>query len=348
MKITPVRKEGPVAELSGRQKAAVVLMTVDSQTAATVLKTFSDEELSAIAKEMNQLGDLEAATATAVLHEFSVRAVADKRISVTPSALRERLELAVGRDSTREILREVGLDDTAAQVFEPLQEMGSEDLYKLLADEHPQTTAVVLSNLHPRQTAATLGCFEPEAQADLIRRMAGTQHTDDAMLMKVGESLRSKTAGMRDHDRRRTPEEARYKKVAEVINLLGKEAEGRILEQLTGDSPEMVSKLKEMMFVFEDLVNISDVDMRKLLMAVDTQVLAMALKTASAELKEKIFSNLSKRAAEMVNEELELLGPKPLSQVKGAQQQIVESIRELEESGELNLSSATSEEDPLV
>ena len=335
-----------MADLTGKQKAAVVLLAVDSQTAASVLKKLSDDELTAVTREMNSLGELQADDAAMVLTEFSVHAGDDTGIQATPTALRERLELAVGRDGTREIFRDIGLDDAAAKVFDPLKELDPSDLHRILIDEHPQTAAVVMSNLEPQQASATLALFEQDLQTEIVRRMAGTAQTDEAILVKVGETIRGKTETR--SERRVTPEESRYKKVADVINLLGKDAENRIMTSLAEDAPEMASRLKEMMLVFEDLVSVSDADMRKVLMAVDTQVLAMALKTASEELKKKISSNLSRRAQEMVNEEIEMLGPKPLSQVKGAQQQILESIRELEESGEINFSSVSVEDDPLV
>jgi flagellar motor switch protein FliG len=136
---------------------------------------------------------------------------------------------------------------------------------------------------------------------------------------------------------RNTPDDPRYKKVAEVINLLGSAAEEQILKELATDSPEMAKKLREMMFTFEDMLALSNTDMRKVLMSIDTQILAMAMKTASEELKEKVFSNLSKRATETLTEEMELLGPKPLSQVKTAQQQIVEVVRKMDAGSEINI-----------
>ena len=337
----------PVDELSGKQKAAVVLLSVDSETAAAVLKKFSDDELAAITKEMHALDGVEPRKITAVLHEFSINASQEKGITPNPSLLRERLELAVGRDGTRNIFRTIGLDDTAERAFQPLHELAPQDLHKVLAEEHPQTAAIVLSYLQPKHAAGTLAHFPEDAQVDVIRRMAGAQQADDAIVKRVGEIIRTKT-GMMGERRKTQSDDPRYKKVAEVINLLGQEAEGRLLETLGEGSPEIAAKIREMMFVFEDLVIVSDADMRKVLMSVDSQILAMALKTASKQLKEKIFANLSRRAKEMVKEELELLGPKPLSQVKAAQQQIVDAVRELESSGEINLRGAKSEEDPLV
>src|SRR5208283_1927279 len=156
--------------------------------------------------------------------------------------------------------------------------------------------------------------------------------------------------GSMDAAREKSPSgsEKKFKRVAELINLLGPAAEEKILKELSGDAPEMVKRIREMMFTFEDLLTLNDAGMRKVLMSVDTQILAMALKTASEPLKQKIFANLSRRATETVTEELELLGPKPRSQVKAAQQQIVASVRKMGSSGEVNLRGGSAEEDPLV
>ena len=335
-------------DLNGKQKAAAVLLSVDSETAAAVLKKLPEDELASVTREMHKLGDVNPENLTTVLHEFSIHAsMPDESLRSNPRALRQRLELAVGRDSVRKLYKDIGLDDTAERAFESLAELGSRDLYTLIEDEHPQTAAVILSSLDPKQTAETLGHFHEERRVDVIRRMAGTQVSDDNIIKRVGEIMHSKTSTIGER-RKSAPEDPRYKKVAEVLNLLGPDVEGEILDKLSEDAPEMVAKLRDMMFVFDDVVSLSDADTRKVLMSIDTQILAMALKTTSPQLREKIFSNLSRRATEMVTEELELLGPKPLSQVKAAQQQILDTIRELDASGEIHLRGATSEEDPLV
>jgi len=336
-----------VADLSGKQKAAAVLASVDAETAAAVLKNLPESDLETLTREMHSLGTLGPDTTTAVLQEFAVRASTQSRgISVGPSTLRQRLELALGPENARQLLKDVGIENDVEAVFRPFGELDPEELYRALADEHPQTIALVLGQLEPKQVAGVLGLLPPEIQVDVIRRMSTNQQLDEGVARKVAEILHTKTSVL--GELRKTPEDPRYKKVAEVINLLGPEAEERILQELAEETPALVEKLKEMMFVFEDLRNLRDTDMRQLLMAVETQILAMALKTASEELKEKVFGNLSKRAAEMVREELELLGRKPLSQVKAAQQQIIETVRNLDASGEINLRGAKYEEDPLV
>jgi flagellar motor switch protein FliG len=191
-----------------------------------------------------------------------------------------------------------------------------------------------------------LSQFPAEIQVDVVRRMAASQQTEDNMLKKVADIIRTKSGMLGEV--RNTPDDPRYKKVAEVINLLGSAAEEQILKELATDSPEMAKKLREMMFTFEDMLALSNTDMRKVLMSIDTQILAMAMKTASEELKEKVFSNLSKRATETLTEEMELLGPKPLSQVKTAQQQIVEVVRKMDAGSEINIRGSKYEEDPLV
>jgi len=333
--------------VSGRQKAAAILLCVDPQTAASVLKHLPEEELAAITREMHALSSLEPDVTASLLQEFAIRAAGDSQgVAVTPGVLRERLNLALGQEAARRLLKNIGIENDVETAFKPLAELSPDDLNKVLMDEHPQTAALVLSQLSPKQAAGVLALFPPERQMDVVRRMSATQQADEAILKRVGQIIHSKARTA--SQRLKTPEDSRFKRVAEVINLLGPEAEERILKQLADEAPDMVERIKAMMFVFEDLRTLSDADMRKVLMNVDTQVLAMALKTASEGLKEKIFSNLSRRAAETVREELELLGRKPLSQVKAAQQQIVETVRGLESAGEINLRGAKYEEDPLV
>ncbi len=336
-------------ELSGGQKAATVLLSVDSETAAAVLKNFSESDLAAITREMHGLGDVQPQTASAVLHEFAVRSSESSTgIAANPLVLRERLELAVGHDGARHLLQEIGADTSTEKIFQPLRALPAEELYKLLADEHPQTVAVILTHVDPKLAAPTLALFSAELQTDVIRRMAVSQQTDGNILKKLGDLIRNKGSMDATREKSASGSEKKFKRIAELINLLGPAAEEKILKELSGEAPDMVKRIREMMFTFEDLLTLNDAGMRKVLMSVDTQVLAMALKTASEPLKQKIFSNLSRRATETVTEELELLGPKPRSQVKAAQQQIVEIVRKMGSSGEINLRGGNSEEDPLV
>jgi flagellar motor switch protein FliG len=332
---------------NGKQKAATVLMSVDAGVAAEIMRNFSEDELASIAFEMNNLGKIEPRAEAGVLHEFSVRASADDGIVVNPNAVRDILTLAIGNDGALNVLKDIGLENDAEELFRPLRDLGAPELHGLLVDEHPQTVALVLSQLDSKSSANVLALFPEESQMDLVRRMASTKHTDENMVRRVGQIMQQKMGTIRETHQ--TPEDPRYKRVADMINNLGSEVEERILEELTSNVPEMAEKLRDMMFVFEDIKSLSDDDIRKVLMSVDTQVLAMSLKTASDELKDKVFTNLSRRATETVNEELELLGPKPLSQVKSAQQKIVGTIRKMSSAGEVNIkSTVAAEEDPLV
>jgi flagellar motor switch protein FliG len=338
-----------IVELSGGQKAATVLLSVDSETAAAVLKNFSESDLAAVTREMHGLGEVQPQIASAILHEFALRSSeSSSGVAANPLVLRERLELAVGHDGARHLLQEIGADTSTEKIFQPLRALSAEELYKLLADEHPQTIAVILAYVEPKLAAPALALFSAEMQTDVIRRMAVSQQTDGNLLKKLGDLIRNKGSMDASREKSATSAERKFKRVAELINLLGPAAEEKILKELSTDAPEMVKRIREMMFTFEDLLLLNDAGMRKVLMSIDTQVLAMALKTASEPLKQKIFSNLSRRATETVTEELELLGPKPRSQVKAAQQQIVEIVRKMGSSGEINLRGGSSEEDPLV
>ena len=334
------------AQLSGKQKAATILLSVDAETAAKVMRNFSDEQLATVAYEMNSLGRVDGRVKHAVLREFSVRASSDMGLFVDANLVRERLEATVGQDNARNVLKEIGLDNDAEELYAPLKDLASEELQKLIGDEHPQTIAVVLNQVGAKAASGVLALLAPEKQVDVIRRMASTKHTNEIMVKRVGQIMRQKSGNI--GETRKTPDDPRFKRVAEMISMLGTEAEDRILEELSDNTPEMAEKIRDMMFVFEDVRNLGDEDIRKVLMSVDTQVLAMALKTATDDLKEKIFSNLSRRATETISEELELLGPKPLSQVKSAQQKIVTTVRKMASAGEINIKRTLAEDDPLV
>ena len=209
-----------VPELSGKQKAAAVLLSVDSKTAAAVLKNLSEKDLSTLTREMHGLSDVQPQAATAVLHEFTIRSGEDRGITVNPAALRQSLELAVGHDGARHLLQEFGADDSEEKIFHPLRDLPQEEIYKLLADEHPQTAAVILSHVDAKLAAATLNLFPPETRSDIVRRMAASQQADATLLKKFSDILRNRRSSAAG-EVRKTPEELRLKRVAEIINLLG-------------------------------------------------------------------------------------------------------------------------------
>ncbi len=231
-----------ILELSGGQKAATVLLSVDSETAAAVLKNLSESDLAAVTREMHGLGEVQQQVASAVLHEFAVRSSeSSSGIAANPVVLRERLEMAVGHDGARHLLQEIGADTSTEKIFQPLRTLPAEELYKLLADEHPQTISVILANVDPKLAAPALALFSPDMQTDVIRRMAISQQTDGNILRKLGDLIRNK--GSVDASREKSPSsvERKFKRVAELINLLGPAAEEKILMNSPTSPPKWSS-----------------------------------------------------------------------------------------------------------
>jgi len=331
--------------MNAPQKVAAVLLTVDSEIAAEVLKHFSEKEIALVGREMHNQPNLKNDEIRGILVEFHERCITGGAARGSGD-LRTMLELALGSDRSDELLEEMGIINHSSDPFNALKELNAEELAHTIGSEHPQVIAVVLSHLDPKLSAEVLAVFPEEKQVDIVRRMANVGQTSDQVVRRIDEIL-SSTAGSIGQ-RRKTPVERRYKAVADILNLLRRETEQQIMERLAEDAPEVAENVRNYMFVFEDLCNLNDADIRKVLMSVDSQVLALGLKKASDKLQKNVFKNLSRRAAENVREEQEMLGPRPLSQVEAAQRQIAEVVRNLDAAGELDSRGPTAEEDPLV
>jgi len=333
--------------LTNRQKAAALLMSVDSGTAAMVLKNLNDKELTMISKEMAIMDQVDPETANAVFTEFSNMARnLGGLLPEESTSLREILEKALGPQRAEELLGIIGVENRGPAPFQVLHDMEPEELRVLLSGEHPQTVALVLQHLPPRLASGVLALTSEEAQADIVRRMARTEQTGLDVLQQVDAIIRAKTRFL--GERRKTPAEKRFKAVADMLNLSAKDIENRVMQHMEREDPDIAKEIRNLMFVFDDIATLPDNAIRVILSHVDTQALALALKLSSEEVKTAIFRNLSKRAQEMVEEELELLGPKPRSQVEQAQRQIIDIVRELEAAGEIQTRGAGAAQEEMV
>ncbi len=328
-----------------QQKVAAVLMAIDSEIAANVIKHFTEKEIALVGREMHNQPNVKSDEVRGVLVEFHERCISSGAVGGSGD-LRSMLESALGSDRSDDLLQEMGIIDQSSDPFNSLKELSAEELGHTIGSEHPQVVAIVLSHLNPQLSAEVLVVFPEERQVDIVRRMANIGQTSDHVVRRIDDIL-SNSAGSLGQ-KRKTPAERRYKAVADILNLLRRETEEQIMDRIAAETPDIAENIRNYMFVFDDLLNLSDADIRKVLMAVDSQVLALGLKTASKELQKKVFKNLSGRAAENVREEQEMLGPRPLSQVDAAQQQVAQVVRNLDNSGELDSRGSSSEEDPLV
>jgi len=334
-------------ELKSVRKVAALLLSIDDGTAAEVLKHVPEEKITDVIREMAAIGAVDHDTAEHVLTEFGQIAEADGALlGGSRASVADILKKALGPSRAEELLAIIGLEDSGGTPFQALQDLSAEELKGLLGGEHPQTIAVVLSHLSSKHAAGALGLLPEELQFDVIYRMTTTDQTSVEMLQKVDAIIRTKRRFL--GQRRKTPVEERLKAVADILNSGSKDVEKHVLDGLAEREPELAQEVRELMFVFDDIAYLSDEAVRKVLMQLDMQMVALALKTAGPPVKDKILGNLSKRARESLNEELELMGLRPVSQVEAAQRQISETIRQLASEGEITVREAKQESEQMV
>lgn len=225
-----------------------------------------------------------------------------------------------------------------------LQKVDNQNLLTFIMDEHPQTIALILSHVPPAQAAEILSGLPAERQLAVIRRVATMGQTSPEIIKEVEKGLENRMSSVMSQQFENA---GGVSSVAEILNVIDRATERSLLENLAQEAPELVEEILCLMFVFDDTTKLSDRDIQTLLKNVETSQWAMALKGASEELKEKILKNMSKRAADLLKEEMEYLGPVKLSNVEQTQQQIVDVIRKLEDLGEIT-THASEEEEQLI
>jgi flagellar motor switch protein FliG len=323
------------AEFTGCQKAAILCMALGVEEAAKITQRLSSEEVELISVEIAKMERVDPVLAEHVLLEWIETAVAnDALASGGTDYARDILEKSFGQQKAAGILKRVmtQLADSAGLV--QLRRADPQQLANMFRQEHPQTIALVLAHLSPGHTAGVIKEFERPLGADVALRMARMQKVSSDMLQLVERSLGS------DFDLNRGMSHVGGPAaVAAVLNLLQGTIEKSILESISGHDPELSTHIKNLMFVFEDLIRVDDKGIQRILKDVDTKSLAIALKGSSAELRKRITSQMSQRAVAALHEEMEVMGPVRMKEVELAQSAIVDQARALEDAGEIVLNA---------
>ncbi|SFU75117.1 flagellar motor switch protein FliG [Alicyclobacillus macrosporangiidus] len=318
--------------LTGRQKAAVLLISLGPEVAAKVYQNLTREEVEQLTLEIANLRKVDLEQREQVVREFREIAVAKDYISVGGiDYAKEVLEKALGAEEAERLLAKL----TASLQVRPFQSMRKVDpsqLVSFLQDEHPQTMALVLSYLDPQQAAVVLSALPHELQADVARRIALMNGTSPEVISEVEQVLESKLSMMASIESQYT---GGVDAVVKILNGVDRGTEKAILEQLEVEDPELADEIKKRMFIFDDIVLLDNRSIQRVIRDVDPKDLQLALKVAPQQVQEVIFANMSKRMAEMFKEEMEYMGPVRLRDVEDAQQRIVGVIRRLEETGEI-------------
>jgi len=315
-------------------------MSLPEDEAASLLARMEPRDVEAVSIEIAKVGSVPYDEQEVVIHEFA---------SYNPNAVglgggglglaRSLVEKALGKNAT------ATLDNVQQSIealpFGFLKNVDSQNLLTFIVDEHPQTIALILSHMAPAKAAEILAGLPSDRQLSVIRRVATMGHTNPEIIHEVEQGLAHRMASVMSQSFEKA---GGVQSVAEVLNVTDRATERSLLENLAQEDPDLVEEIRRLMFVFEDINKFSDKDLQTVLKNVESAQWAMALKGASEELKEKIFGNMSQRAADLLREEMDYLGPVRLSDVESTQQQIVDIIRRLEDAGELSIHSGDEDE----
>jgi len=332
------------SQLTGRQKAAVFLVSLGSDVSSEIFKHLREDEIEQLTFEIARLDKIEPDDKDKVLQEFQEMMMAQEFITQGGiDYARDILERALGTQKAIDIVNRL-TSSLQVRPFDFIRRTDPSHLLNFIQGEHPQTIALILAYLDPQKSAQILAELPHNVQADVARRIAEMKRTSPDVLREVERVLERKLSTLASED---FTQAGGIDTVVEILNNVDRGTEKIIIEALEEEDPELAEEIKKRMFVFEDIVLLDDRSIQKVLREVDTQELAKALKGVDNEVQEKIFRNMSKRAASLLSEDMDFMGPIRLRDVEEAQQKIVNIIRKLEDAGEIVV-ARTGEEELVV
>lgn len=327
--------------LTGRQKAAIFLVSLGPDVSSDIFKHLREEEIEQLTFEIARLDKIEPGDKDKVLMEFQELMMAQEFISSGGiDYARDVLERALGTQKAVDIINRL-TSSLQVRPFDFIRRTDPSHLLNFIQAEHPQTIALILSYLEPNKASQILSSLPHEIQADVAKRIATMDRTSPDVLREVERVLERKLSTLASED---YTSAGGIEAIVEILNMVDRGTEKTIIEALEDDDPELAEEIKKRMFVFEDIVLLDDRSIQKLLREVDQQELAKALKAVDTEVQDKIFRNMSKRAASLLKEDMEFMGPIRLKDVEESQQKIVNIIRKLEEQGEIVVARAGEDE----
>ncbi len=332
---------GGGGELSNTQKVAILFIALGPEYSAKLFQHLDDEEIEAVTLEIANQKQVDGETKAKVVSEFYQMAMAKDYISTGGLEYAQNvLEKALGSEKAMDIINRL---TTSLQVrpFDFLRKTDPSQLLTFIQNEHPQTIALIMAYLDPDQAATVLSSLTPEQQADVAKRIAIMDRTSPDVIRDVERVLERKLSSLVTQD---FTTAGGIEAVVEVLNRVDRTTEKTIIENLEVDNPDLAEDIKRKMFVFEDIVQLDDRSLQMVLREVDQKDLSLALKATPDEVAAKVYKNMSSRAADMLREEIEFMGPVKIRDVEEAQQKIVGVIRNLEDKGEIVISRGNGDE----
>lgn len=323
------------------RKAAILLLSLEKPLAAEVLSQLPKKQVELVTLEIAKLDEVSQEEQDAVLAEFT--ALARQRTPIEGGGLdtaSELLQQSLGASGANEILENVR-QSMSSVPFGFLQKVGADNLVTFIVEEHPQTIALIMSHLPSALAAEVLSGLPSNKQIEVIRRIASMEQTNPEVVRDVEATLEKRMTSTFSQNLEKA---GGVQTVAQILNITDRTTNKGILENLESEDSELVDEIRRLMFVFDDLLKLDDKAIQALLKEVDNTQWAVALKGASEEIRQKVLGNMSQRAAELLKEEMEYLGPVRVSDVEGMQQQIVDAVRRLEDAGEIEIGGGKESE----
>jgi flagellar motor switch protein FliG len=323
------------------RKAAIVMLLIGEELSSDVFKHLTEDEIEGLSKEMAALGPVPTQLGEKVLDEFhQISVAADYVTRGDIDYARRVLNRTLGAESARRIMDRVLRSFQSTAGFTSLEKADPQQLSKFILGEHPQTIALILAHLNPSSAAQLVTLLPDALRVDVLTRMASLEDISPDVIARISSVIETRLKSLGGVARE---QHGGVRAVAELFNRLERNVSGPVLEAIEAKRPELAVSIRNLMFVFDDLVHVDDNGMREIVQRADKKALTIALKGASEEIRERFFSNMSKRAAEMLREEMEVLGAVRLRDVEKAQQDVVAIARKLEEEGVIVTGAAAGE-----
>jgi flagellar motor switch protein FliG len=322
------------ALLSGLDKSAILMSSLGPNPAKMIFKHMKDNDVKRLINQMSMVNKSPIWMVKRVLEEFYAALNEDSELLFSENKGRDFILGALGEDRAKQLLGQV-VEVGTSNTLESLELVDTRTLANFLINEHPQTIALIVAHLATERKVDVLRKLPEGLQAEVVLRVANLDFVSPELIAQLDDVLKTELSTLGSID---TQQLGGVEPIADMLNMMDKNSEKNVMARVEEKDPELAEEIRKLMFVFEDLVFVDDKGMQELLKIVDNQKLTLALKTAPEEVKTKLFKNMSNRAANLLKEDLEALGPTKLSDVEKAQQEIVQQVKDLEGKGKAIIS----------
>ncbi len=331
-----------MSKLSGMQKAAVLMVALGDDAASQIFKYLEEDEIQNISREIAVTRHVQPETADEILEEFHTMTLAKSYISQGGIDFAKKLLIkSVGPEAARKIIDRLTKALESSAGFSSIERANPQQLSKFIQNEHPQTIALILAHLNASQAAELITSLPEGLRADVAMRMANLQEISPEVVRRISLILEQKLEALGSFA---TEAYGGIRAVAELFNRMDRNAGRIVLEKIETENPQLAANIRDLMFVFDDILLIDDNGITEILKRADKKTLTTALKGTSDELRNQFFRNMSSRAVDLMKEEMEFMGPIKIKDVEKAQHEIVEIVRQLEEEGVISVGGGGGED----